>query len=219
MEVPEKSGVSGSEEKTPEPKSSTSPIPPTAKIEMKDGKVFVDGKGYVLESDLIAAKRSLESAAEKAQAAHNQAIDGVRLELSAAQQTVADLNAKLKEAQEKAPGQGATEEVASIKLQLDEANKKVETLTTDAGRSLELKRQLLKVQYPGVTDEQLANKSMKELDSFEEALKAVTSARGGVGSYAVGGGTGSAAPMSDYDRRKKVLEATPIRGARTAETG
>lgn len=198
--------------------SPTTPAPKTEpKVEVKDGIVFVDGKKMVKESDLIAAKQSLESAAGKAQTAHNQAMDNIRLELSAAQQQVADLNAKLQKAQESAPGQGATEEVARIKQERDSALTRVETLTTEAGKALELKKSLLVALYPGVTAEQLANKTMQELDSYEEALKAITTARGGIGPYAKGGGLGQPIPMTDEDRRRKALESTPVLGTRTAQ--
>jgi len=195
------------------------PAPATPKVEYKDGSVFMDGKKMVVESDLIAAKRSLESASEKQQAVHNQAIDAAKLELSAEQRKVAELSAQLKTAQESAPGQGATDtdEVARIKQEHTDALAKVETLTAEAAKSLELKRSLLKLQYPGVTDEQLASKSMSELDSFEEALKAISSSRGGgIGPYAAGGGLGQATDMSPLDRAKKVLETTSVRGVRNA---
>ncbi len=211
IENQQKTGASGSEG------GQTPPAPTAPKMEFKEGSVFVDGKKMVAESDLIAAKKSLETQLEKAQATHNEAYDSAKLELSAAQKQVAELSAKLKEAQS-APGQGAnSEEIARIKQEKADALAKVEALTAEAAKSLELKRQLLKVQYPGVTDEQLAKKSMKELDSFEEALKAVSSSRGGgVGAYAIGGGLGQTAPMSDLDRAKKLLEITPVRGVRNA---
>lgn len=192
------------------------PTPTLPKVELKDGATFVDGKKMVAESDLIAAKHGLEAAAEKAQTVHNEAVDAVRLELSVAQQQLADSNAKIKEAQE-ARGQGATtdEEVARIKQERQDALTKVESLTTEAGKALELKRTLLVIQY-GVPADSLANKTMQELDSFEEAVKAVSSAKGGgIGPYAAGGGSGAAAPPTDYDRRKAALESAAV-GTRNA---
>jgi len=195
--------------------SAAPPASAIPKFEVKDGAYLVDGKKMVKESDLIAAKQSLESASEKAQQAHTEAIDTVKLELSAEQKKVADLNAKLTESQN-AQGKGATsdEDVARIKTELANALSKVETLTTESGKALEYRRQLIVAQYPGVTVDSLASKTMQELDSFEEALKAISSTRGGVGQYAVGGGLGVALPLSDLDRAKKVLETTAIVGVR-----
>lgn len=211
----QKTGAAGGEGDQTPPAPTTQNTGP--KLEVKDGTVLMDGKKMVMESDLIAAKRSLESASEKAQQAHTEAIDTARLELSAEQKKVAELNAKVTEAQN-APGQGATsdEDVAGIKQELTDALSKVETLTTESGKALELRRQLVVAQYPGVTAESLANKTMQELDSFEEALKAISSSRGGTGPYAVGGGLGQAAPLSEMDRAAKVLENTPVRGVRNA---
>lgn len=186
------------------------------KFEVRDGAYFVDGRKMVKESDLIAAKQSLESALEKAQATHNEAMDSARLELSDAQKQVADLNAKLSEAKE-AQTQGATtsEEVARIRQERDEALSKVETLSTDANKALELRRALLLTQYPGLTAESLAEKDMKSLDSLEEALKAVTASRGGgLGNYAVGAGGTGTTQLSDEERAKQVIAATPVRGVR-----
>jgi len=213
----QKPGTVGSEGDVTPP-ITPEPIEPTAKVEVKDGKVLVDGKAYVAEHHLIAAKQGLETAAEKAQTAHNEAIDAVRLELSAAQQQAANLNAKLEEAQN-AQGKGATpdEEVARIKTELTDALSKVETLKVDADKSLELRRALLVIQY-GITAESLAEKDMKALDSFEGALKALATSRGGgPGPYALGGGLGGVAQMTEQERAAKVLEATPVLGVREAE--
>lgn len=185
------------------------------KVELKDGATFVDGKKMVAESDLIAAKRGLETAAEKAQAAHNEAVDTVRVELSAAQTALADSNAKLKEAQD-APGQGAdsAEEIAKIKQEREDALAKVESLSTDAGKALELKRALLVLQY-NVPVDSLADKTMTQLDSFEEAAKALGASRGGgPGNYAIGAGSGGAAPKTNLERAAEVLANTPGTGVR-----
>jgi len=206
------------QEPTTDPGAASSPepsTPPTPKVEIKDGATFVEVDGkmvkMVRESDLIAAKQSLESKLESQQAAHSQAIDNAQLELSAERQKVADLNAKLKEAQE-ASGQGAMtdEEVARIKQERDNAVKSVETLTAQAGKALELRKALLVAKYPGVTAEHLADKTMEQLDSFEEALKAVSQVKGGIGPYAVGGGLGQAQPMSDEERRRQALASATV---------
>ena len=88
------------------PPTEPSPIAPTAKVEVKDGRVIVDGKKYVAESDLIAAKGSLETKLSTQQTAHEAAIDTAKLAESAAQQTIASLTAKAKEIED-APKTGA----------------------------------------------------------------------------------------------------------------
>ena len=60
----------------------------------------------------------------------------------------------------------------------------------------------------------LEAKDAKQLDSFEEALKALSTGRGGPGNYLLGGSGGGAAPVPEMDRAKAVIAATPIRGTR-----
>lgn len=208
-------GASGSEEKTPPatpPAATPTPAPSDApKLEVKDGKMTVDGKSVVPESDLIAAKKSLEAAAEQAQTVHNDAIDKAKIELSESQTTVATANAKILEL-EKARDSGAAsaEDVAKVKQDLEAATGRAETAET---KSLELRRTLLALQYQ-IPPDQLQEKNIEQLDSFEEALKALATARGGAGPYAIGGGAGGDAPKSDEERALAILAATPVRGVR-----
>jgi len=216
-------GAAGSTGAAPPPQGPTSPAGPTGtpgpaspNVEFKDGQVLVDGKKMVRESDLIAAKQSLGTQLETQQAAHTQAVDAARLELSAEQQKVADLNAKVTELEARPTGAVSDEEIAGVKQQLTDALAKVETLTAEAGQALELRRKLLAIEY-GVSVDSLADKDMKALDSFEEALKAVATSRGGgVGPYAVPGAPGGAAPKTPMDRAKEILAATPPLGTREA---
>ena len=101
----------------------------------------------------------------------------------------------------------------SAKQELETAKNSIVTLTADAGVALELKRANLVLQY-GIVPDTIKDKNMTELGSFEEALKAVSTAKGGVGNYAVGGGSVSAAPQTDIDRAAEVIKNTPIRGVR-----
>jgi len=192
----------------PEP----TPIAPTAKVEVKEGKVVVDGKKFVAESDLLAAKNSLEGKLTAQQTAHEAAIDAARLEVSEGQRQIATLNAKITE-NEQARQAGAVSDVdaAKVKQDLETSRASIETLTTSA---LEYRRALLVLQY-GIASDTIKEKNMTELDAFEGALKAVSTARGGgVGPYAIGGGTGEAAPQTNIERAAKVLESTPVRGVR-----
>ena len=203
---------------TPTPQSAippeASPVAPTAKVEVRDGNVLVDGKKYVAESHLIAAKNSLEGQMKQQQAVHSEAIDKAKLEVSEAQKQIAILNAKQQEnEQARQAGAVTEEEAAKVKQELETAKGSIETLT---GRSLEYRRELMKMRY-GISADTIAGKNMTELDSFEEAIKAVSAAKGGgVGPYAIGGGSGEAAPQTPIERATKLLEATPMRGVRNA---
>ena len=190
------------------------PVAPTAKVEVKDGRVEVDGKKFVAESDLIAAKNSLEGKLTQQQTAHETAIDAAKLENSESLKQIATLNAKITEnEQARESGAVSNEDAAKVKQELETAKSSIETLTAS---TLEHRRALLVLKY-GVTEDTIKDKDISQLDSFEEALKAVSTARGGgVGPYAIGGGTGEAAPQTDIERAAKILETTPVRGVRNA---
>lgn len=212
------SGDKGADVKAPPPPASPPPSTDTPKFEQKDGVMTVDGRKVVHESDLIATKKSSEGAAEQAQAVHNEAIDKARLELSEAQQREASLNAKLQEA-EKARDAGATpdKDVVGIKEELESAKSRIETLSKEVGESLEMRRAYLALQY-SIPVDKLSDKNKEQLDSFEEALKAVATSRGGgPGPYAIGGGGGDSKPPTDMERAEQILASTPVRGVRTAE--
>jgi len=218
--MPEPDNKSGA----PSPPNGQTPSAPppggqAPKFEVRDNAWFIDGHKVVRESDLIAAKESLQKQVEQAQGVHNAAIDKARLDLSEAQTAIATANAKVKEL-EQARQSGAapqnSEEATKLKVDLELARK-------EAGDSsklaLELRTKLIVATYPGqVTAEQLASKTPAQLDAFEEALKALATSRGGPGPYATGAGGGGAQPLSDMDRARRVLDSTPIRGVRTANT-
>ncbi len=199
---------------TPDPQPAA--IAETAKVEIKEGKVMVDGKAFVAEQHLIANKKSLEGKLETAQTVHDTAIDKAKLALSEAQQNIATLNAKIKETDDaRSTGAATDEEAASVKQELETAKSSIVTLTADAAKALELQRANLVLKY-GIAPDTIAEKDMPALDSFEEALKAVATVKGGgVGPYAVGGeGTGAVVPDTNIERAAKVLEATAVRGVR-----
>ncbi len=198
----------------PEPPKSTSPVQP--KFEVKDGAVLVDGKKYVRESDLIAAKESLTKQLESAQAIHNEAIDKLRLEVSAQQTEVAKANAALEEAKKaRSAGDISVEELSKVKKEAEEAKT---SLATVKAAGLDYRRKFLMVTYGISANSDVAKKLMEkdavQLDSFEEALKALSTGRGGPGNYAVGMGGGDTAPATAMDRARSIIAATPMRGVR-----
>ncbi len=199
-------------------KATASPPPATAtpKFELKDGKVVVDGVSYVKASDLIAAKESLTKQLETAQTTHNEAVDKLRLEVSAAQSEVARANAALEEAkQARNTGAISPEEFAKAKKEADEA--KTELSKTSAS-VLDMRRKLIVQTYHIPADSDIAksleSKSALQLDALEEALK-VTSAKAGPGNYFTGATGGGTTPRSDRERARELLDKTPYRGVRS----
>lgn len=194
----------------------TTPTTPTSpKVEMVDGKVLVDGKKYVLESDLIAAKESLRGDLEKAQSAHNDAIDAAKLEADEANRKLATANAELEKAKQAGvSGAISEEEITRLRQEATDAQTKVDTANTSA---LDYRRKYIMAVYNIPVDSEAAKsletKDSSQLDAFEEALKAVGGGRGGAGNYALGGGGGSA-PVTEMDRAKSIIESTPVRGVR-----
>lgn len=208
----EVAGAAGGNEQTPAP--SATPTDKAPKVEFKDGAILVDGKKMVKESDLMAAKQSLETQLQRQQEAHVQAIDTAKLELSDAQKQVATLNAELTKAKEASKtGAASNEDVARVKADLATAKSGLESANS---KILELRIANIVVQSGGsVTAEQLKGKTVEQLDSFEEALKAfLKSSGGGPGKYALGGLGGGTTAQLPIDRAKEVLAATPMRGTR-----
>ena len=209
----EPKGAPGDPEATPSPTDLPLTPPPggTPTFEVKDGAMTLDGRKLVFESDLIAAKESLKGRLEEAQTVHNKAIDDTRLELSTAQQQAASANAKLQEAtQARESGVASSEEVTRAKQEAEDAKGVVGQATAKA---LEYRRALLSLQYQ-IPAEQLQEKDMTQLDSFEEALKALVTSRGGTGPYAIGGTGGGTGPLTAMERATQLLAATPVVGVR-----
>jgi hypothetical protein len=193
--------ASGNIEKAPEPK-----------IELKEGKVFVDGHSYVKEADLIAAKKSLEGQIAEQQKVHTDAYDKARLELSSAQQQIAQSSAKIKELTDaQGKGAGDAESLAKAKAELLVAQADAKA-AREAGTGY--RKKLLTV-AGGVPEETLKDMSATDLDGLEKALLILGKAKGGLGNYATGGaGGGGTTPLTAMDRAKALLAATPISGVR-----
>lgn len=197
--------------KTPPPPPPTT-ITDATKFEVKEGKMYADGRELSLTSDLIAAKESLKTQLTEAQTVHNEAIDKAKTDLSDAQQQVAAANAKIITL-ETAQKEGATsvEEVTRVNTERDAAKSRADLAE---GKVLELRKQVLVSIYKIPVDK-LADKSIEQLDSLEEALKAIGATGGGTGAYALGGGGGAGAkPQTDFERALTLIEATPVVGVR-----
>lgn len=212
--------------KPPEPSGGIPPVGDAPKFEVKtEGEkqvMTVDGKKVVFESDLIAAKKSLESQMESAQQVHNEAIDKAKTDLSESQTSLATANADVTrltgelEQARKSGGASSEEDVPKLKQDLEAATSRADTATA---ATLDYRKKLIIATYPGqVTEEQLEDKTPEQLDAFEEALKALAVSRGGIGPYALGGDGGGAEPLSEMDRAKSILNNTAVVGGKAAPT-
>ena len=203
--------------------------PTTPQFTVVDGKMLVDGKAVVHESDLMAAKSGLETRITQAQTAHETAINTATKSLSDSQGEVAALTAKLRtieEAQTKAGGTGAGSEGGTPKVEPVAApavtptpagatpagdggakTEPSETEKTAVAQALTLKKEILQTKYQ-IPADQLEGKDMGQLEALETAANALATARGGgAGKYALGGGAGDATPQTPMDRARAVIES------------
>jgi len=164
--------------------------------ENKDGTLSIrDSEGkdvrYAKESDLLAVKGSaeaLERQAAESQKAHQAEITTATTDLATARQEVLQAEAKVTGLEEKvAVHTGTAEELAQVKQDLEAAKKSGVELTDEA---LEYRRTLIVATY-GIPADTVKEKTMEQLDHYEEAIKAVLATRG-AGNYAIGGGGGGA---------------------------
>lgn len=178
--------------------------------ENKDGTISVQGSEgnevrYAKEADLLAVKGSAEAAtkaAKEAQEAVKAEIETANTNLESTRQEKLQAEAKISSLEEKvSAGAGSTDELANVKQELEAAKKSGEELTNKA---LEYRKQIV-VSTFGIPADTVKDKTMEQLDYYEEALKAVVAAKG-IGNYAVGGGGGvGAAPLTPLDRAKQTI--------------
>jgi|Deesub1362A_J573_1020465.scaffolds.fasta_scaffold10745_2 chromosome segregation ATPase len=159
----------------------------------------------VPEKDLLVLKSQKESLEQKLKQAEEQArqtIEQLQSQLSEIQQRQYASEARAKELEEKLnQSASSAEELAKVKSQLESVQKNAEEY---ANRALEFRRKLLVTTY-NIPEETVKDKTMEQLDLYEEALKAVASTKG-VGSYATGGGTGAGAPETPLDRARRIVD-------------
>lgn len=184
----------------------------------KDGTISVkDSDGnevrYAKESDLLAVKGSAEDiktkaaevtkSAEEAQKANKAEIETANASLGTSRQDLLKAEVKITTLEEQVKeGAGSTEELAKAKAELETAKTSGAELTA---KTLEYRRQIIVSTY-GIPADTVKEKSMEELDHYEEALKAVIATKG-IGNFATGGGTGGSTPIAPLDRAKATLEA------------
>lgn len=184
----------------------------------KDGTIVVkDSEGkevrYAKETDLLAVKGSSEAAkgaaetaakaASESQVTHKAEIETANTNLETTRQQLLQAEAKATTLEEQVKaGTGTTEELKKAKDELETAKKSGEELTTKA---LEYRRQIIVATF-GIPADTVKEKTMEQLDNYEEALKAVIATKG-IGNYAIGGGGGGPAPTDPLERAKATLAA------------
>lgn len=173
------------------------------KKEVTPEPITTDAPKMVKESDLLAIKSAKEGLEQKLTESTTNFSD-VQNKLYAAEAREKGLQEKLTEAS------ASAEELKEIKPKLETAQAAVESLTSKA---LDTRRKLIALSF-GIPVTSLEEKSLTQLDDYEEALKAVSAAKG-IGNYVAGagGGSGDAVPEAPIDRAKRLVkEAEEKRG-------
>jgi len=190
----------------------------------EDGTVTIKDKDgnevrWAKESDLLAVKGSREAAETKvkeietssqAEAATRKAeLETATTSLETTRQQLLQAEAKAEELEKKVgEGTGSAEELVKVKQELETAVKSGEGLSN---KVLEYRRQIMVATY-GIPADSVKDKTLEQLDSYEEALKAVLAAKG-LGNFAAGGGAGGgAATESRLDRAKRILAESEAAG-------
>lgn len=141
----------------------------------------------VPEKDLLALKskaEGLELQLKEIVEKHQSALDAVTSKLYATEASVKKLEEQLTESAKS--GKDLTE----VKTKLEAAEKRFGDLSNKA---LDYRKRLIVATF-SISADVIKDKSLEQLDLYEEALKAVTATRG-VGNYAAGGGTGGGAQV------------------------
>jgi len=166
----------------------------------------------ITEKDMMAVKGKLEKAEKQltdAKSSHKTETEAAESKFNETYQKMLQAEAKVTSLEEQITQSGnSAEELKDVKRKLADAEKSVEGLTS---KVLDSRRQTIVATY-NIPAESIAEKTMEQLDNYEEALKSVTAAKG-VGNYAVGGGGGGAAtPESPLDRANRILEEAAAKG-------
>ena len=150
----------------------------------KDGTISVqDSEGkevrYAKESDLLAIKGGAEAiktaaetaakSAEEAQKVNKVEIESANTNLDTSRQDLLKAEAKISGLEDQIKeGAGSSEELVKAKDELKTAKESGEGLIT---KTLEYRRQIIVAAY-GISADTVKEKSMSELDNYEEARKA-----------------------------------------------
>jgi len=190
----------------------------------EDGTLSVkDSEGkevrYAKESDLLAVKGSREAAdarvkeietSSQAEAEARKAeLTTANTNLDTARQQLLQAEAKAEELEKKVgDGTSSAEELAKVKQELETAVKSGESLSN---KVIEYRRQIMVATY-GIPADSVKDKTLEQLDSYEEALKAVLASKG-LGNFAAGVGTGGGTtPEKPLDRARRIIAENEAAG-------
>ena len=151
------------------------------------------GERVVPEKDLLAVKAGREKAEEQLK----DAIEVHKGEVAAYESKIAEARQKMLQAEARASSleeevqrsAGSVTELAEAKKELAAAKESSKNLT---GKILDYRRAAIVATYR-IPADSIADKTLEELNLYEEALKSVLPTKG-VGNYAVGGGSGATVP-------------------------
>lgn len=161
------------------------------------------------EKDVMALKGKLEKAEERLEAANEAAktkvdkaeLETVRSESEQVRQQLLQAEAKVTGLEEKLQSADTVStELAGVKPKLETAEAAVKDLTT---KVLDYRRAVIVATY-SIPADSIKEKTIEQLDNYEEALKAVAAAKT-AGNFAIGGGGGGAAPETSMERAKRIL--------------
>lgn len=158
-------------------------------IANEDGTITMkeeDGKEtrFVKEADLLAVKGGAEAAERRAKGE----VTAAQEQLSQSKQSLLQAEAQVETLKEDlAKGAGSAEELAKVKQDLETAQGNVTSLS---GKVLEFRKAAIVATFK-VAPDTVKDKTLEQLDLFEEALRAVGAGQG-VGNFAIGGGAGGA---------------------------
>lgn len=178
-----------------EPKEPTTPTTPTT-----------PAPPQITEKDVMALKSKVEKAEEKltvANSSHKTELEAAGTKFNETNQKLLQAEAKVTSLEEQISQSGnSAEELKDVKQKLTDAETSVETLTT---KVLDSRRQTIVATY-NIPAESIAEKTIEQLDNYEEALKSVIATKG-IGNFAAGGGGGGAAtPEAPLDRAHRILQ-------------
>jgi len=155
----------------------------------------------VPEKDLLAMKAAKEGLEQKlkeaevkleeSEKAHGKSLNEVTSKLYATEASVKKLEEQAAESAK------SVKDLAEVKAKLEVTEKKA---GEHSAKLLDARKRLVVSQF-NIPADTLKDKSLEQLDLYEEALKAVTATKG-VGNYAAGGGAGSGA--AEAKAREKI---------------
>lgn len=172
-----------------------------------DGVLKINDVRYVLESDLLANKGANDTRISELTTAHKTELDQ-HLGNQDSNRTLM-LQAQAESERLRTEVQGNS----TLKADLEKANADLATAQTSNDTNMQLamhyRKELMVTSY-GIKPEQLEGKSMHELASFEEALKAVKALNPATDGLAVGGtpsGVPQVTPDTPQQRMQKVVDS------------